>query len=470
MVRVQLIEPRAESAPLAWLVILALAACAGALVSGMVTALTYTEYEPFVRALGLTLQHLRPIHESFALAWLFLGGVAVVYLYLFMTFGSPSRAMRRRMAWQVMLWAVAGIGILVTLLGGEFTGREYLGYHPGFSLLILAGWLLFAWNFFASIRRSDGERPVYIYMWSVAVPLFLIAYAEGHLYLLDLVRLPPVRDIAIQWKANGVFVGTFNLLVYGSLMYVVGRMRDDDRYAHSRTAFALFCVALLNTFTNYGHHTFHLPQSPWIHWISFVVSMLEIIILAKVLLDVVALQRHAPARGTASVPERFVRASTVWTFFMLFLALLISVPPLNALIHGTHVIVAHSMGSMIGIDSMILWAALSYVLCHLVGGAHPAVSCARARVAIPFVSLFLLGFLSSYLAHGVARGWARYAGPSAPDFSALTSAFPSVMLVSGFGLAATVLWILGQWTIALIPVAVTGTFAGRPAGAGGRGE
>ena len=49
-------------------------------------------------------------------------------------------------------------------------------------------------------------------------------------------------------------------------------------------------MGVLNSFTNYGHHTFHLPQTPWIHWISFVISMLDTVILAKVLLDVLGLQ------------------------------------------------------------------------------------------------------------------------------------------------------------------------------------
>ena len=56
-------------------------------------------------------------------------------------------------------------------------------------------------------------------------------------------------------------------------------------------------------------------------------------------------------------------------------------------------------------------------------------------------------------AHGVAAGWARYAGPSAPDLSRLVQAFPLVMVHAGLGLAAAVLWILGHWAVALWSVA-----------------
>ncbi len=442
------------SRPLAWLLILALVGCAVVIVSGMAAALTYTDYEPVLRSVGLTLQHFRAVHDTFAFGWVFLGGVAIVYFYLFSAFGAPSPAARRRIAWHLALWTVAGVGILLTLLAGRFTGREYLGSHPVFSVLILIGWLLFAWNYFERVKGRLRDRPVYIYMWSVGIVLFVITFVEGHLYLLDSVSALPVRDIAIQWKSNGTLVGSFNLLAYGSLMYVSGRLRGDDSYAYSRTAFALFCVGVLNTFTNYGHHTFHLPQSAWIHWISFVVSMLEMIILAKVFLDILAARKSPPPTEGLHVPDRFIRLATLWTFLLLLLALMISLPPLNALIHGTHVVVAHSMGSMVGIDSMILWAGLSYVLWYLVGARHPVVGGARVSAAVPFVNLFLLVFLTTYLARGIAAAWLRYFGPSAPDFSLLMGAFPIVMVLSGFGLSVTVLWILGNWLVVLRSVAL----------------
>jgi nitric oxide reductase subunit B len=431
------------------LALLALGACSVTLISGVAAALTYTDHEPILRSIGLTLQHLRPIHETYAFAWVLLGGVTIVNFYLCRTFGPASLWMQRRVIWQNILWAVAGVGILVTLLSGWFTGREYLGYHPVFSVLILIGWLLFAWNYFEKVGISLRKRPVYVYMWSTAIALFAITYLEGHLYLFDFVSRRPVRDIAIQWKSNGVLVGSFNQLAYGSLMYLTGCIRGNDDYAYSRTAFALFCIGLLNTFTNYGHHTYHLPQSPWIHWISFVVSMLEMIILAKVFLDLLALRRTVTARQDLRVPDLFVRSATIWTFLLLLLALFIAVPPLNALIHGTHVVVAHSMGSMIGINSMILWAALAYLVHTLVGPAHSAMKGTHVLVAAILVNLFFLTFILSYIARGVAAASVRYVGPSALDLSLIFKAFPTVMVISGTGLAVTILWILTPWMIYL---------------------
>jgi nitric oxide reductase subunit B len=440
----------AETRPLAWLTLLAIGACAVAVVSGAAATITYTGYEPLLRSTGLTLQRLRPIHESFAFGWVFLGGAAVVCFYLHSSFGPASASVRRRTALQLWLWTLAGVGILATLLAGRSTGREYLGYQPVFSVLILVGWILFAWNYFSLIGCRFKNRPAYIYMWSVAMVLFVVSFTEGHLYLIGAVSGQPTWDTAIQWKSNGALVGCFNLLAYGSLMYVSGRIRGDDSYAYSRTAFALLFVGLLNTFTNYGHHTFHLPQSAWIHWISFVVSMLEMIVLARVFLDLLALRRATSTDTKASSADWFIRSATLWMFLLLALALIISVPPVNALIHGTHVVVAHSMGSMLGIDSMILWAALAYMLQSVLAPAAPGASDTRVRRAIPFLSLFLVVFLLSFLGNGVATGLDRYLGPSGPDSSVIQQAFPTVMAWSGLGLAGTILWILAHWTAAIL--------------------
>jgi nitric oxide reductase subunit B len=423
---------------------LALGACGITALTGIAAAVEYTSHENFLRSMGLTLQHLRPIHESFATAWMFLGGVTLIYLYLFETFGEPCPATRRRMLAHNICWALAGIGIFVSLLGGHFTGREYAGWHPAFSVLILAGWILFAWNYYSLMGLRLQGRPAFVYMWTLAIPLFAITFLEGHLYLIDEISRRPLRDIAIQWKSLGPLVGVFNQLIYGGMMVLGCRLKGSEEYAHSKTAFGLFWIGILNTFTNFGHHTFHLPQTPLVHWVSFIVSMLEVIILAKLLIDL-------PRNSNAVSPEfrcakSFLRSAQLWIAAMLTLAIVISIPPLNALIHGTHVVVAHSMGAMIGIDSMILWAGMAYLI-----------ATTRVRGAIVPLNAFLLLFWVAFLTQGMAVGAARYMGPGAPDVSVVTQNFPVVMILAGSGVGLCILWIVGNWLSALwsAPLQVT---------------
>ena len=436
--------------PLIGLALLALGACSLTFLVGLPVALTYTEKFTILRDWGLTLQHLRPVHESCAFAWVFIGGVTTVHLWLLHAYGPPDSAMRKRTVAMATLWAIAGIGIVTSFLGGEFTGREYLGYSPIFSVLIVFGWLLFAWNFFSRVGWSLRGLPVYVIMWWVALPLFLFTYAEAHAYLLEYISLRPLRDLAIQWKSAGAHVGSFNLLAYGSVMFVACAMQKSEDYAHSRTAFSFFTVGLLNTFCNYGHHTYHLPQSAWIHWISFVVSMLELAILAKVFLDVGKLLKEQGAAESDPVVNGFMRSATLWTFLMLTLSIAIAVPPLNAMLHGTHAISAHVMGSMVGIDSMILWAAMGYLVSRAVGVDHPSLQKLSMRVAVRLINVLLFGFILVYLLRGASAGWSRYAGAAAGDHSAFVALFPALMMVLGAGLMVSVLWVLFHWMYALL--------------------
>ena len=59
---------------------------------------------------------------------------------------------------------------------------------------------------------------------------------------------------------------------------------------------------------------------------------------------------------------RFLFAADIWVFVNLGLALIISVPAFNLFTHGTHITVAHAMGSTIGINTMILLASIFYVI------------------------------------------------------------------------------------------------------------
>lgn len=447
---------RSDARTLGWGALLALGSCLLTLLTGLLASLAHSPEAPALRASGLMLERLRPLHDSSAIAWMFLGGAAAVQFFLRLQ-GDPFTSWERRRAFaHNLLWAAAGLGIIATLMAGRFTGREYLGYSPILSIPIALGWVLFAWNYYGRVGFRLKGRPVYVYMWSVAVPLLLITYAESHLHLLvDAVGNRPLRDIAVQWKANGALVGAFNHLCYGALMWASARLHGSEDYARSRTAFALFLVGLLNTFTNYGHHTYHLPQTPVIHWIAFGVSMLEVIILAKVGLDLLGLVRgRGPAVGSPTA-RTLLRSTTGWIFGMLLLALLISVPPLNTLIHGTYVVIAHSMGSMIGINTTILLAALAILVPEITGRPLAA---PWPRAPVIAFNASLAAFWAILLARGAAAGWMRQRGPSAPDLTVVTAMFPAIFMSAGSLVAMSLLVLILPWIADLAAI-----FRRRPA-------
>ena len=332
-----------------------------ALAAGILSALySVPSLAPAFQSVGLDLRQLRPLHTVFASAWVFLGGVAVVHRFL-QDHGAPTAGDRMRLRVQVACWTIAGAGILGTLALGIGSGREYVGFHPVFSLFILVGWFCYAWNFFRIAGPRFWEGPVYLTMWGVGMLFFMVTFIEQHAYLVPGIFADPLQDLRIQWKATGTLVGSFNLFVYGSVIYIGERISRDNRYGHSRVAYALLGVGLLNSFANFAHHSYHLPQRELVKWIAFVVSMMEIIILARAVWDLWNVVRNPEDRAFCAARGSF-GAAKWWTCAIVFSAVLMSVPPLNAVIHGTYVVPGHAMGAMIGIDTMILIGAIIWIL------------------------------------------------------------------------------------------------------------
>ncbi|MHC4990102.1 MAG: cbb3-type cytochrome c oxidase subunit I [Planctomycetota bacterium] len=432
-------------------------ALAIALLSGLLGILYYIPAVAVVmQRLGLHFTALRPVHTTFAAVFIFLGGVAVVHRYLEDVAGPMGRGERLRLRIQVLLWAVAGIGVLVSLLAGVFSGREYMGFHPALSIPILLGWLLFTWNFLAHLGRGLFARPVHVTMWAVGLFLFIYTFVEQHGWLLPGVFSDPLVDIRVQWKATGSLVGSFNLFVYGSLYYLACKLSGDESYAHSHLAYALFGVGLLNSFTNFGHHTYHLPQNDAVKWISFVISMTEIVLLARVVWDIAAMvkvRRPASTNAATNATQLFVSAAKWWTAYILATSIIISVPPLNALIHGTPVVMAHGMGAEIGIDGMVLFAAFCWMLAEIVarrGGETAALDSPHFRRWIVGLNLGVAALIGWLTLSGTIIGVRRYNDLAPPEWLDVSSHF--VLAACGVVTAWFLANLIQTWLRLLFPM------------------
>lgn len=405
------------------------------LVAGLLGALYYIPLvAPVMQRLGIHFEALRPIHTTFAMAFIFLAGVAVVHRFFEDVAGPMKDGERLRLRIQVVAWAIAGIGVLGSYIAGVFSGREYMGYHPIFSIPILLGWVMFVWNFYAHLGKGLLSRPVHVTMWGVGTLFVVYTFAEQHAWLLPGVFSDPIADMRVQWKATGTLVGGFNLFVYGTLYYVGTKLSGNASYAHSRLAYALFGVGLLNSFTNFAHHTYHLPQNETIKWISFVVSMVEIILLARVVWDLAGMvkaKRPSPPCGI----QLFMASAKWWTGFILVTAILISIPPLNSLIHGTRLVMGHAMGAEIGIDAMALFAATTWILIEIMQrrGENPEPLSSRAyRKWIIGLNIGVAGLVGWLTISGIGTAIYRYDGLASPDWIVVGGPYVFV----GFGVIA----------------------------------
>lgn len=345
----------------------------------------------------LDLLKLRPLHTTFVIAWIFLALQGALLHFV------PEVARRdwpypRLIKTQFGLMAAAGCLALGAYLSGHMTGREYMEFPILVSVLIEAAWALFLINFFALIRHVPRPWPAYIWMWATGLVLFPLILIEGHLYLLPFYGGNAIRDAAVQWKVGGSLVGSWNQVVYGLSLFLTERLTGDRKVGSNAEAYLLFWLGLTNLMFNFAHHTYPLPQALWIRELAYAVSMTEWLVLIHIIVSRLRQSPQAVPKWEAA--RAFLGSSAAWTGINLLLALLISIPVLNGLTHGTYITVAHSMGTTIGINSMILWAVgFAILLEHQQQGSawlRSSLIALNGALGVFFISLVLAGMASSF--------------------------------------------------------------------------
>ena len=331
---------------------------AAGLLFGIIGALQYLA--PGFLKQYLSFEKIRPLHVSSVVFWIILGAMGAVLVYLQQHTGkkiySPLLAKI-----QLLIFVFSIISILISYCAGIFGGREYWEFHPLLALPIAAGWILFLINFIKSIG-SFKKQPVYVWMWLTGILFFLFTFLESYLWIFPYFRNNVVNDMTVQWKSYGSMVGTWNMLIYGGSIFLMEKISGNKSFSHSVIAFALYFTGLFNLMFNWGHHIYTLPTYPFIQYISYAVSMTELFILGRIILQwrssVSTAQKHFH-----HIAYRFLIAADVWIFLTLLLAIMMSIPAVNIYTHGTHITVAHTMGATIGINSFLL-LAIAFDILH----------------------------------------------------------------------------------------------------------
>ena len=193
-------------------------------------------------------------------------------------------------------------------------------------------------------------------MWLTGVLFFLFTFSENYLWIFPYFREHFITDMTIQWKVNGSLVGSWNQILYGTAFFLMDKISNSKNTGTNKFAFAMYFLGLFNLMFNWGHHIYTLPTENYIRYIGYIVSMTEWVFFIKIIYDWRA-SINTIQKNYYYFPYRFIMAADIWVFLNMGQAILMSIPAINIYTHGTHVTVAHAMGTTIGINTMILLAA-----------------------------------------------------------------------------------------------------------------
>lgn len=297
---------------------------------------------------------IRPLHTFFVVSWILLSAIGGIYYYI----KPVNQNLIKVHFW---LFIVTGIGIIFSYLSKNFAGKEYLEFPSYFYFPIVLGWILFGINYFKTMLPNFKNWPVYYWMWATGIVFMIYHFTEAHLWMLPYFRDNFIRNITMQWKSGGSYVGSWNMLVYGTALFVMSKISKNESYAQSKKAFFFYFLGLTNLMFGWAHHIYIIPTAPWIRYLAYAISMTEWIILFSIIYDWKK-SLSEEKKIEFSFAYKLMLMADFWVFLNIILALLISIPSINLFTHGTHITVAHSMGTTIGINTLILLSSIAYII------------------------------------------------------------------------------------------------------------
>jgi nitric oxide reductase subunit B len=341
-----------------WFIIIAIFSLFSGLIFGILGGLQYV-FPDFLKQ-DFSFQKIRPLHTYLSINWIFCAATGIIYYYIPEV--SKKKIYSETLAKiQIFLQILILVLVIFSFITGKFSGREYLEFPPYIIILMIFSWILFMVNFFTTVKPSYSKVPVYVWSWSTGLIFFLLTVLEAQLWQLPFFNNNIIRDITVQWKATGAMVGSWNMLVYGTAMFAMEKISGDKKINLSKIAFFFYFLGLTNLMFNWGHHTYVVPASEWIKTISYVISMTELLILANIIWSFrrTYIKTH---HENNRLSFRFLTYAEVWILLNLVLSIAISVPAINYFTHGTHITVAHAMGSTIGINTLLLFASITLIV------------------------------------------------------------------------------------------------------------
>ncbi|NDK55791.1 cbb3-type cytochrome c oxidase subunit I [Pontibacter fetidus] len=384
---------------------------------------------------------LRPLHVSSIIFWILFTAIGGLYLYLPK---HKNRLATKLGLGQYMLLFTAAITILGCYVAGIFGGREYWEYPPVLGALIAASFVLLGINFYKSIRHKPATEPwpVYRWMWFSGILFFILSFAESYLWLIPYFKQNLVRDMAVQWKSYGSLVGSWNMLINGSALFVMEKISGDKTAARKPLTYFMFFLGLFNLMFNWGHHIYSLPVSNTIRYTAYIVSMTELLILAKIIWNWRSSLTHAK-KHSHILAYRFFTAADIWILLNLVMAILMSVPAINLYTHGTHITVAHAMGTTIGINTMLLLASVCYA-CKRFLGDFTASKLKLLNRGLYLSNFSLLIFWVALIGAGISKTVLQTGNPNLPHALLMQQLVPWFVgfAVSGFGIASGIILII----------------------------
>lgn len=264
------------------------------------------------------------------------------------------------------IWWFALILVSYSYPMGTNSGWEYaelptwIGYIPVKAMLIIA-WLLFTFNFFATIATRRFEK-MYVSLW----------YSMGALVWASFTLI--LGFFAVEWlpaglsRVNANFFYIHNLvgLIFtpmglATAYYFLPKISNLPIYSHRLSMIGFWTVAFVYGWVG-THHLIHGPTSQWLQTTSIIFSIWLFIPVWTVVHNLFATLKNNWHIYVESVPIRFLMLGNAYYLITCIQGPLMALRNVNEVTSKTDWVIGHSHVSLYGTFTFFAIAGIYYVI------------------------------------------------------------------------------------------------------------
>jgi cytochrome c oxidase cbb3-type subunit I/II len=320
-----------------------------------------------------TFGRLRPLHTN-AVIFAFVGNMMFAGIYY-----STQRLTKARLASDLLSrihfwgWQAIIVAAAITLPLGATQGKEYAELEWPIDLAIAAIWLIFATNFFLTLKRRN-EQHLYVALWFYIATIVTVTV----LHVVNSLSIPVgplksysvfggVQDALVQWWYGHNAVAFFlTTPILGIMYYFLPKAAERPVFSYRLSIIHFWSLVFLYIWAG-PHHLLNTALPDWAQTLGMIFSLMLIAPSWGGMLNGLLTLRGAWDKLREDPVLKFFAAGVTFYGMATFEGPMLSIKGVSSLAHYTDWIVAHVHAGALGWNGFMAAGMFYWLVPRLYG-------------------------------------------------------------------------------------------------------
>ncbi len=366
------------------------------MVFGILAAVKYLGPDPMIDFLPF--DKVKAIHTNLLIVWVLTGFMGATYYVV--PEESRTEIYSEKLAyWQLGLWTVNGVIIIIGYLFGITAGNKLLEQPWPNKMVIVVVMLMFLYNILMTIRKAGRwttTEGVLVAGLALAAVLYLPALLVFHNYTVS---------IFYRWWTIHLWVeGVWEMVQAGLLAYLLIRLSGVDREMMEKWLYVIVGLVFIAGILGTAHHYYWVGVPQYWLPIGGIFSALEpLALFGMAMFAYYAMKRSGLAHPNKLALHWTVGSAVFTAFGAGLLGLAHTWPAVNKWTHGTLITPMHGHSAFYGAYVMINLAIISFAMPHFTGRSEERRESTLGYWAFWLQTAGMLGMTLAFATAGIAQ-------------------------------------------------------------------